>query len=226
MKFTQYINEYWPGIPLTQKETEELQNIIMILKRDCSQFIKEYETASTQSKVVSRYSKSFIDTPIVKITPRQNRHPMDTPLWLHDYLDGLFEKKFGWKPRSTGVFAIGTVRKDTTGSSSFKLIFPVDGYKYLWNPEIADLFVYIRDFVEDELKTDLDYNSQGDDWFGMTAKDTVKFRNRINTIVDGYQDKGFIDGKLGIEVAISCKAYYAVDIGYIKALFIDGMLFK
>jgi hypothetical protein len=42
---------------------------------------------------------------------RKNRKPLDTPLQIHNYWNNLFQKKFGWKVRSEGVF-VWAVKKN------------------------------------------------------------------------------------------------------------------
>jgi hypothetical protein len=70
---------------------------------------------------------------------RTDRRPKDTPEDIQEMLDKKFKKKFGWKPRSEGVFA----NPDPSYASHYGksvVIFPQNGFKYVWSPNIQDLY--------------------------------------------------------------------------------------
>ena len=81
---------------------------------------------------------------ITQVTPRQDRYPKDMPEFLHDELDSRFQKKFGWKPRGTGVFVISN-KRDAGSYGDEYIFFPVGKYRYLYNPDISDLFTEMED---------------------------------------------------------------------------------
>lgn len=81
---------------------------------------------------------------VEKLMPRVDRQPKDTPTEVHNKLDDLFNKKFGWKVRSVGVFVTSDVYKaDNFGNNIYHFI-PIDGYKYVYSPDIKDLTGYLE----------------------------------------------------------------------------------
>lgn len=127
-------------------------NMLDLIDHECSQIIKEYKKVG---KVLYRGSKSRgrqISPNIYKAVPREDRRPKDTRLEHHEEMDDLFNKKFGWRVRSSGVF---TSSKPGSAKEfgSLNLFLPVNGYKYVWSPQYDDLY---SDFLED-LENKLEY---------------------------------------------------------------------
>ena len=130
MKFTEYITE-------ASKYELQLYGIIQSLNKDCMEFIQELRK-SGKNPLWRGTNKSRTKS-IVKVTPRQDRYPKDMPEFMHDMIDEQFKAKFGWKPRSTGVFVTG--RKSDAGSyGATYMFFPVGKYSYLYNPDVSDLY--------------------------------------------------------------------------------------
>lgn len=134
--------------------------------------------------------------------PRKRRRPLDTPLLFHNYLDEMFLKYFGWKARSNGLFT--TISSSYSGyyGSNLYIVFPKNGFNYVYNQNIPDLYRHIMDaffFYEK----------------GTLPSDTKK---DIEAIVKNYTDKGLL--KLlksysdDIEVAIQCDKYYLLHKDY------------
>jgi hypothetical protein len=75
------------------------------------------------------------------MTTRKDRWPRTTPPEIHNFLDNLFYKKFGWRARSSGLFGTGDFDWATYFTKNYVYrIYPADGYTYLWAPDIKDLF--------------------------------------------------------------------------------------
>lgn len=125
MRFQKFINE----------ETD-FDTIEKVLEQECSQIIEEYRKCG---RILYRGTKKSIKD-WKFITPRKNREPKDTPKEMHKILDDAFQKRFGWKARSEGVFALSdSMYVSEYGREYF--FFPKDGYKYIWHPQIQDLYV-------------------------------------------------------------------------------------
>lgn len=123
MRFQQYINE------ATEFTSEE---IAKILRRDCKPFLKE--KTSFWRGIEKRKTKD------IEIFPsRQERRPKDTTKEVQKLLDRLFKKKFGWRPRSTGIF---TLRYKVSVMEYGKpyLFFPIGRFKFLYSSQITDLY--------------------------------------------------------------------------------------
>ena len=95
---------------------------------------------------------------------RKDRKPMSTHPDVHAALDRWFEKKFGWKARSQGLFVFGERGRNSAEGYGGKncIVFPVGKFSYVWSPVISDLYHQVdgelnyRNDIADEFK-----NSQG-----------------------------------------------------------------
>ena len=117
-------------------EAKSLESIVDILRRDCRPFLNEWN--ENKYGLLYRGSHSHKNT-IVKIKSRlKDRMAKDTPSEVHDVLNKIFVKEFGWKVRN-GVFA--TADDDTTCQYGYTYhFFPIGKYKYAWSPKITDLY--------------------------------------------------------------------------------------
>lgn len=105
MKLKQYLNEgKTTRIDLPREDT--MESLEALLTKNCQPYLK---TISGTKKLLFRGTNQTFK--MAEITPRKSRTPKDTPLKYHKLLDKLFNTKFGWKPRSTGIFCSG--RMDT-----------------------------------------------------------------------------------------------------------------
>jgi len=114
------------------KEAINKEEIILLLKKNCGEFIKKIGNYP-----LWRGYKKIND--IKKIISRENRKPKDMDENVHEVLDELFKKNFGWKARSEGIFVSGDY-KTTYAYGTPYIFFPIGKYKYLWNPTILDLY--------------------------------------------------------------------------------------
>lgn len=139
---------------LDEKRLLTYEEGIELVKKECSEIINIYKKAG---RVLFRGTKSERrkpiddDNKIYKIVPRKRRNPKDTDKETQKILDNLFNQRFGWKPRSHGIFAAGIESASYYGTPHG--FFPVNGFDYIWSPKIDDLY---NDFVteyEGEYKT-------------------------------------------------------------------------
>lgn len=196
------------------------QKILPLLRKNCSQYINEVKGMKYCLGRYTRGAKESVKT-YVEITPRKDRRPSDTPQWLHDYLDKEFKKKFGWSPRSSGVFCLPIPKE--SAYPTYKLVFPFDGYKYLWNPNVDDLFVQLRDFVYSmDGAMDVHYLAPG---FHGTTGIGEALKEKIDELVFGYRATDLGDAIRINEIMLSCKKYYLVNLMYANDLFEEGLLF-
>lgn len=109
------------------------------IKKECSQIVRIYKRTN---KFLYRGLQTTNNFSFGKIIPRTNRRPKDTPREYSEKADDFFYRKFGWQPRKEGVFAVA--RFDTARSYSISshadIIFPANGFKYIWSPEVEDLY--------------------------------------------------------------------------------------
>jgi hypothetical protein len=182
----------------------------------------------------------YIDKDIDIIIPRKDRKPKDSPEIIQNILDDLFEEKFGIRPRSQGTFAYQTQSKYNQYGTEY-MIFPVDGFKYVWSYDVVDFYVLLRDIIGysgiDFLKTYKNYDNNilknyynknqtkiynvddifnVDDWLRIMSMENIK--EKLKKIVEEYQDtdldyllKKGTDDK---EVCIVCDEYFAISEEY------------
>lgn len=162
MKLQKYITER-KEFGLTEKENQELRQILDILEDDCKYFIREWQ--KTNLGFLYR-GYGFSPRIINSIKPRRDRYSKDIPEILHEHFDEIFKAKFGWGARSEGVFCTSKESMAKSyGHSSF--FFPAGKYQYLWSPNIDDLYAKVEGGLDDYTDYDLssyDYEDYEDDW--------------------------------------------------------------
>ena len=129
MRFKHYINERGTELPFNI--------IIKELYDKCYPFIKEINKQQIKGFIFSGREND-----VIKYTGkvRKNRNPKDSPIKTHNILDKLFKKKFGWKARSNAIFCTGNIHTAAAYGKNVYMIFPIGKYKFLWSPEIDDLY--------------------------------------------------------------------------------------
>jgi hypothetical protein len=123
MRLKQYINE-------------ESDDFIEIIKRDCKPFIDEF---TSNNIILFRGTKKKIDV-IERMQRRNDRRPKDLPIELHDILDKIFKKKFGWKARSQCVFASSNHIGIKVNYGTPYFFFPIGKYRYTFCKGVDDIF--------------------------------------------------------------------------------------
>jgi hypothetical protein len=142
MRLKNFISE---SVNISWKNKEDLE----ILRNECSEIITWYKL--TNEVFYRGMKKPYPQDEMVKIIPRSDRIPKDTQQELHDVADMILKEKFGWKPRSEGVFATSSyVEAHAYSNKNPHIIFPVDGFKYIWSPKITDAYTNIFQKMEDE----------------------------------------------------------------------------
>jgi len=172
------------------------------------------------------------------VVPKDNRETLNTPQLLNDLMDDLLEERFGWRPRKEGVFAYQTPTSSYSYGEPY-MIFPVDGFKYVWSPKIKDFFLMFSKYpaydfnIErlDDVKRYLNYYNKLDrgkleiyyneyikgffdmsldEWFELMTPEGIKAKLKIMS--DTYIDKWM--KKLLIsderEILIKCDKYYCI----------------
>ena len=204
MKFKKYIKE-------ANSVWEDAGLIAGILENDCMPFIKEMKSNNLHNWFyrATEHHYKIISKPI---KPRKDRRPRNTPKELHEYMNKLFKKKFGWNVRSEGIFA-GSDRNqlEYTYGDPY-LFFPIGNYKYVYHPQMRDIFMHLDgkyniSYIGDPQVTDLDEYFDTDQMY--------KIYKEIDNIVPQYKNKNLSKAYVNIvEVAFKCKSYYLVNEKY------------
>ena len=171
----------------------DINKWIGILEDECQPYLKECRKVDD---FLYRGSPKSNSEGIFKLKPRMDRRPMDTPRELHNYLDKLFKKKFGWEVRSEGVFVTGDdYQADNYGI--VYLFFPIGQFKYVWSPKISDMLHYLdgKNFVEQT--------------FGWELTADIENSKILQDMVNTYTDKGLSKAIANEgEISVKCKEYY------------------
>jgi len=203
-----YVNFITEG--LSSDEIKEMLN------KDCSQFLREG---------VILYRGMNKDIPEYEIMKRQhNRRPKDMPTQIHHMIDKLLEKEFGWKPRSSGVFATASINdakfyskytinpENNSVSREDPYIFvPKGEYQMVYNPGISDLYPYIKTILDEIF----------DDDFYVYGRPSIddeimkELEEHLIELVEGFQDYDIVDAASNYnEIMFDCDEYYLFNIKY------------
>ena len=186
MKFHIYLNE--------NDTPQTMEDIVEILKRDCMPMLKFLKKLGWRY-LFHRYTDPPKNRFELKFS-RTNRKPLDTPLWLHYFIDDLLYQKFGWKPRSEGVFVWPEPIGETHGTFC---VFPVDTFDLIWSPQVGDFYAVYRDL---------------DDW-GEKKISKEEIEKWINSIIPTYRSLEHIRSDINFnrhEVVFKCHKYYLLAI--------------
>ena len=192
MRLETYINEDFE---------DAVKYIVVKIRRECKPFLKEFPVSS---KFLYRGTRMTNDHDgIQNKKRRKDRKPTDTPEDVTREIDNTFNSKFGWKPRTQGVFATGNSRTSTVYGIPH-LFFPIGKYRYIWSPKIKDFYThsYLDDF-----KSNYTHNYEGSKEEGLEnwAKETVKL----------YKSKRLNDAAMsGNEIMFDVNRYYIIDRKY------------
>lgn len=134
---------------------ENFNDVIKILERDCSTFIREIKDSKSVvfrgfKKIGSPHIENDKSIPgLYKKEGQRGRYPIDLRSDFSDDLDDVFFEMFNFRLRSDGVFtskcpftAAGYSDPPTDFKSKRKsyIFFPIGDYDYYWNPYINDLY--------------------------------------------------------------------------------------
>ena len=158
-KFKNHLSENIT-IGYTQFKRKDIEDFIRFwteLEKKCNGFIKELTTNNKSRNMLLRGSNGAGPDFFTR-NPRTDRKPSDMPDHWHKAFDAYFVREFGWKVRSEGLFCTGLESLARGYGDTTLMVFPINGYSYVWSPEIPDLYVErgnhedISDFkVDDEL---------------------------------------------------------------------------
>lgn len=198
MRLHQYLINESGGITLTEDE------LVDTITKGCSQWLKESNGIPVYRGIVNP-PKTGVD----KLMPRTDRRPRDTNIDLHMAIDEGLNDRFGWKPRSEGVFVTGDIKR--ANKYGFEhVIFPVNGYKYIWSPKVDDLYVAL---------TRIDNPLLGvvDKFLYIFADDSDKSAEwlqskQVQGAVKSYRDTDLVKAiKSKNEIIVKCESYYIVE---------------
>lgn len=155
MRLLEYIQgELFPTTLMDKTRYLNLDNrILEKIEKQCGQIIKIYKKSGCflyrGLRLTDRVKK--IGNNIYIIVPRKDRWPKDTNEHLHEMMDNYFLRRFGWRARSRGVFCSGSMNVAKEYGNTTGIIFPADGFKYLWSRRIKDLYSDQLESIDDRI---------------------------------------------------------------------------
>ena len=188
MKFRDYITEQEKIDPIKVRELKQL------LKRDCKKFLNESD------KLLWRGTFKTVKDWLT-IAPRKDRSPMSTGWNMHEWADRYFQKYFGWKARSEGVF-VSPKYHTASYYGNPCMFFPIGNYKYIWSPDIEDFTFDVDGAIASKkikLTIPIDTNT-------LIGKE-------LDTLMKSYVSKGLNKNKES-EIMFKCDKYYLVNSVY------------
>jgi len=180
--------------------------IIELIKTNCKPFLKQMAGAGT---LLYRGAHVF-DQLMLEITPRKGRRPKDMEPEYHKIFDSYFKKKFGWKPRTEGVFGTGSFGKAMVYGNVHSM-WPIGPFKFLWSDKLTygDLYLHVKKDLEPQARM----NAPAMEAF--THEDLIKaLKPQFHQVVNTYKKsnlKNALRNPTEPEIMLLTSSYYLLD---------------
>lgn len=182
------------------EEEKGLAYYIPKIQQECKPFLKDIKNAAG---TLFRADGKSAGRPVWKKTIRKNRIPSDTDVDVSEGIDDLFYKKFGWKPRSQGLFCWPHFF-DRGVVARMWMVFPVGNYKYIWSDTVDDLYPVVTS-MEDNI---INYEWEDTDHSEIVKTIIEEFEN---IYLNSYTDKKIkMAIKYGNEVMVGADHAYMI----------------
>ena len=183
---------------LIEDEAQRLE-MIETIKKECKPWLRLIKPILGSEKYFIRQSKRGNNF-FVKVATRSDRRPLDSSKKVHNAFNKALEKRFGWRPRSEGVFVWPVSENPSIGY----FFYPIGEFKYVWSPRVGDLFTTaVRNAVEIDIEEFVPT---------YTNRDLLDVFNTF----PGRMFKS--------EVMFKCSQYYLVNRRYKELLRYNGLL--
>ena len=146
-------------------------------------------------------------------TVRRDRYPTDTPADISERLDDALKDKFGWRPRSEGLFCFPHEGRHAAAEfGAVYQIFPMGSMKFVYNPKRKDVTRTLAQMWRD---ANIEIHDDDDDDSEYPEHVETKINSVIQSLANEYQDTGFIDAMEGParEIMIKCDHYLMMPAG-------------
>ena len=191
-----------------------------------------WEEMKRTGVVLYRGTKNFPGN-IIKRNVRMDRTPLHTNKPLHELMDKLFKKAFGWAARSSALFATNNRNISSIFGDVYCVCLPVGKIEMLVNPKISDLYSNIGLYMFRSYP-DIDYENF-ESWYNLLpiylqkeiehpqydfGGKLAKIENRLatiekllNVVVHGYKfynDFDILKENPSTETMLKCNEYYLI----------------
>ena len=134
---------------------------------------------------------------------RTDRQPMSMPAAASQVADDYFQRTFGWRARSAGIFAVGSRTIAGTYGPSH-IIVPIGNTSFVWSPKVNDLFE-VYDNLADQCAED-----------GLSTSSTLRaFEDFLDFEADYMSGSLERAIKSSHEIMLNCDSYVAIEAKYI-----------
>jgi hypothetical protein len=177
-------------------------DILKTVLSECTQYVNEIKKCP-KGYFLYRGTHYQVDDVRLMESRLTSRPPLNMPPELHDSVNAIAEKKFGWKIRN-GVFCYGFTSldyiPDMLGYGIQYLCFPVGQFTFIYSPQHFDLFGHFRD-----IKFDI-----SDSYIEQLAFKTDSLKDAIDS--NKYRNG------LSNEIMVNVKTFYLVDVKHREKL--------
>jgi hypothetical protein len=117
------------------------------------------------------------------VYPRKDRKPKDLAEHYHKGMDRVFYDKFGWRPRSEGVFVTNNFVTAESYGNAVNIFFPVNGFSFVWSTIYSDLYTNVfQSFDEEDIQISWEdaygnWKMGGGQWVSTKGKKTKSLKN-------------------------------------------------
>lgn len=192
---------------LLEDDSMSLDNVMSGIQSGCGQFLKEFK------KPIFRGIENYPD--FGNRVPRRDRRSLSLGDVLHSTFDICFDKVFGWKPRSQGVFATGDDQQANIYGDVY-YFFPLDGYEYIWSPEVEDLYTDITDILMESGVFKYRGEIQDSKYWEYWNLDRID--KLTKWIKSNYKNKNYNKDN---EIMFKCSGYYYIHKKHVKIKYED-----
>ncbi|WP_300760228.1 hypothetical protein [Janthinobacterium sp.] len=137
------------------------------LLRECMPFIRQSKGAPIYRGLSNPTGGITIDTPEGELTAyrmpvRTDRRPLHTDQYTHSTTDWWLNSRFGWRPRSSGLFVTGRSQVASIYGPTY-IILPRGNFHFVWSPDVQDLMFYQLEKGDDNDTVLAGFNYQNTD---------------------------------------------------------------
>lgn len=143
------------------EELEKKPQLKDFIKRSCAKYLSE-SGGKLMFRGIGKKPTGYIHEELFmnnkqldafQASIRRNRKPLTTNLRMHEITDEWFFDKFGIKYRSNALFTTADT-VTAKGYGNIAAIFPIGDFKYVWSPEMEDLYFLFNNIDDVELWTE------------------------------------------------------------------------
>ena len=201
LKFEKFIKE----------ELKAGEETVQLISRECKPYIKEVKTNGvTYRGFKSMDNAQKVNSILYRHTTRKARKPRFIPEELHKFMGKYLKKKFGWNPRTQGVFTASEITSRMFGQGGGdrpRAIFPILNYKYILmrNLHLTKMYRFYDVATEEG-------------WFNPDFLEKEGYKKKIIDIMNQYKTSGLKNavqeqGQTW-ECIIKCNSYYSLPYVY------------